>query len=134
MKKRVKFKYCTGLALIFFAFDCLCQLHLESLKKENQVIVKWSSNIPDERIVGYQISIMEGILSREKFPNKVVDTLSSQAKGWKSTKRKSMNFLGLELRHYSQWTDLKVITKGDIYTIGVKLIYRDSLTDKKTHI
>jgi len=93
-------------------------------------LITWSNIHAD--ITKYKIYGEEKYL--ERFPSTLIDTLSKDATGWRSSVRENINFLGLNIRIPSQWGDLRYFTSGSFYTIGIEVIFLDSLTKKEISI
>ena len=92
---------------------------MEAYKSNRIAVINWQVG-ENEIIERYIVYIEQG--NTERFPkNKVAETDTNH---WESKQRKTFRpfyqWLHLDIRDPSQWTDTQVITPGEIYTVGIE--------------
>ncbi len=106
-------------------------LALRAYFAENNVIyVEWTP--PKVNIQKIKVYLDEACIN--EFPKKLVDELDPKATRWRFEQRKAIEIFGLDLRIPSQWFQYNLRTRGEVYTIGLEVIYLDEKTQKPARL
>lgn len=98
--------------------------------EKNVIYVEWTS--PKVNIQEIKVYLAEDCL--DDFPQKLIDTLDPKATRWRFEQRKGIEIFGLDLRIPSQWFHHSLRTRGEVYTIGLEVIYLDEKTQKPARL
>lgn len=79
--------------------------------------------------INFYIFVNEGVF--HTFPTNKIDVISKDASKWCFNKRIGFEFLGMDLKSYTQWGKNNVLTEGESYTIGIKRVFLDKTTQKE---
>lgn len=130
----MKHKFTWLLVAIWVLAGCTTasQLHdftIDGYKSNRLAVLDWETG-ENEIIERYIVYVEQGNTNR--FPKtKVAETNTNH---WESKQRKTFQplyqWLRLDIREPSQWTDTTVITPGEIYTIGIEKDFTDGEIQK----